>query len=438
MATFTAAASGTTNITYQWQFAPVSTGPYMDVTNGGGYSNVTASALSVNTAGKFGAGSYRCKVSGDLVTDEFSNNATLTVNSLPAAPGVTVVEGCAPTTFTLVASGAMNGQYRWYTLGGVPIAGEVSSSYTTPVISESTTYYVTIYNGVCESPRTAITAQVNTVPDAPTVASTTACAPSSVTLTASGGVDGEYRWYSVATGGTSIAGELNSSYITPSLVVATAYYVTIDNGMCESLRKEVLANVITCTVNLPPSIIPASAIIQIAGKVTLNLAALISDPDNNLDLSTLKIITQPESKAFASIDPQNNLTIDYNGISFTGVDHLTIEVCDLAGSCAQQEITIEVEGDIIVYNAISPNGDSKNDTWIIKNIHLLDDTRFNHVTIFNRWGDPVFETDNYDNLNRQFNGRNKNGGELPAGTYFYKIDFASGRKSLTGYISVKR
>jgi gliding motility-associated-like protein len=196
--------------------------------------------------------------------------------------------------------------------------------------------------------------------------------------------------------------------------------------------------VLICNANLPPSIIPASTTTQIDEKVTLDLAVLISDPDNNLDLSTLKIIIQPESKAIAFIDSEHKLTIDYKGNSFTGKDHLTIEVCDLAGSCAQQEITIDVEGDIIVYNAISPNGDSKNDTWMIKNIELLQDTRFNHVTIFNRWGDAVFETDNYDNLGRQFNGRNKNGSELPAGTYFYKITFASGRKLLTGYISLKR
>ncbi len=357
IATFTSVASGTINITYQWQFAAVLAGPYTDIADGGGYSNATASALSVNTAGNFGAGNYRCKVSGDLDTDKFSNAVTLTVNNIPAAP---------------------------------------------------------------------------------TVVSTTACPPSSVTLTASGGIDGEYRWYTAASGGTSIAGELNSTYVTSSLSIATAYYVTIDNGICESVRKEVLANIVACADNLPPSIMPASVIAQVAGKVTLNLKSLISDRDNNLDLSTLKIIILPESKAVASIDSEANLTIDYTGISFRGKDHLTIEACDLAGSCTQQEITIEVEGDIVVHNAISPNGDRKNDTWIIKNIDLLQDTRFNHVTIFNRWGDAVFETDNYDNLNRQFSGQNKNGSELPAGTYFYKIEFASGRKSLTGYISLKR
>jgi gliding motility-associated-like protein len=439
-AMFTTIASGTTNITYQWQFAPASAGPYTDIANGGGYSNVTASTLSVNTAGNFGAGHYRCKVSGDLATDEFSNTVTLTLNSLPATPTIASEAGCAPVSITINASGGANGEYRWYTAsaGGTPIAGEVNSSYTTPVMNSSDDYYVSIDNGICESARNGVTAQVNTPPLPPTAVSTTACAPSSVTLTAFGAGENKYHWYIDATGGTLIPGELNETYVTPSLSTATTYYVTIKDSYCESARTAVLADIKICTANLPPSIIPASTTTQIDEKVTLDLAVLISDPDNNLDLSTLKIIIQPESKAIAFIDSEHNLTIDYKGNSFTGKDHLTIEVCDLAGSCAQQEITIDVEGDIIVYNAISPNGDSKNDTWMIKNIELLQDTRFNHVTIFNRWGDAVFETDNYDNLSRQFNGRNKNGSELPAGTYFYKITFASGRKLLTGYISLKR
>ncbi|MEJ0056248.1 MAG: gliding motility-associated C-terminal domain-containing protein [Bacteroidota bacterium] len=69
---------------------------------------------------------------------------------------------------------------------------------------------------------------------------------------------------------------------------------------------------------------------------------------------------------------------------------------------------------------------------------MLEETRNNHVTVFNRWGDSVFETDNYDNVNRVFLGVSKNGSQLPAGTYFYKIDYTSGRGTETGYVSLRR
>ena len=39
---------------------------------------------------------------------------------------------------------------------------------------------------------------------------------------------------------------------------------------------------------------------------------------------------------------------------FSGTDKLVIEVCDLIAVCTQQDITIEVAGDVVVYNAISP------------------------------------------------------------------------------------
>ena len=82
-ATFTAAATGTTNITYQWQFAPTSAGPFNDVENGGGYSGATTGTLSVNTTGNFGAGRYQCKISGDLAPTVFTTDDGLFINAIP-------------------------------------------------------------------------------------------------------------------------------------------------------------------------------------------------------------------------------------------------------------------------------------------------------------------------------------------------------------------
>jgi gliding motility-associated-like protein len=60
------------------------------------------------------------------------------------------------------------------------------------------------------------------------------------------------------------------------------------------------------------------------------------------------------------------------------------------------------------------------------------------VSLFNRWGDVVFETEDYNNKDRVFRGLNKNGDELPTDNYFYKIEFQGGRPTATGYISLKR
>jgi gliding motility-associated-like protein len=132
------------------------------------------------------------------------------------------------------------------------------------------------------------------------------------------------------------------------------------------------------------------------------------------------------------------LTLNYGGVQFFGSDRVTVGVCDLSSECSEEELTIEVSGDVIIYNAISPNGDASNDTFIIQYINILPETQSNKVTIYNRWGDVVFEISNYDNQSRVFTGMNKNGNELPSGTYFYKLEFASGRRMKTGFLSLKR
>jgi gliding motility-associated-like protein len=603
--TFNTLGNNNPGITYHWQYFNPFSG-WSDVSNTGGYTNATTATLSVNTTGNFGAGSYRCRISGTAVDDTFSNSVTLTINALPTAPGATGASSCGSASLTLTATGGTAGQYRWYTvaIGGTAITGQTAATYSTGIITTTTNYYVTIDNGTCESTRTLVVATINTIPTVPGVVGASSCGPADLTLTASGGTAGQYRWYTVSTGGTAIAGQTASTYATGviptttnyyvsinngacegarSLVAATIntiqaapgvggasscgsasltltatggtagqyrwytvatggtaitgqtaatystgiitttanYYVTIDNGTCESTRTPVVATINTiptvpgvagasscgpadltltasggtagqyrwytvpaggaaiagqtastyatgvistttnyyvsinnglcessrasatatiqtCTVNLPPTIAATTVQTTIEGKVTLNLITLISDPDNNLDLSTLKVIVQPLSGAKASIDAQRNLTLDYKGISFSGKEKLTLEVCDLLGACSQKEIEIDVVGNIIVFNGISPNGDTDNDFFFVQYIDVLEATKKNHVFIYNRWGDVIFDVADYDNKTRVFKGLNNNGNEIPSGSYFYKIVFASGKETSTGYVMLKR
>ena len=364
-----------------------------------------------------------------------------TINTPPAAPATTGSSACNGSTVTLSASGGSAGQYRWYSVstGGTAIAGESNSTYTTPILSTTTTYYVAINNGICESIRTPAVATIDIRPNAPTVTGSTSCVIASVTLNASGAAAGQYRWYTVLTGGSPIIGETNATYVTPVLSSTTTYYVAIYNGTCESSRTPVVAAIAEpgCG-NTPPVIQSVPISTQINGTVTLNLVALIADTDNNLDLSSLVIVSPPSSGASASIDNSFNLIIDYTGISFSGTENITIRVCDVFLACADQTFSIEVIGDIEIFNGLSPNNDGKNDIFLIKYIDLLSETQNNKVFIFNRWGSVVFEVSNYNNTTNVFRGLNADGRELPTGTYFYKIEFASGRKTETGYLTLKR
>jgi len=91
---------------------------------------------------------------------------------------------------------------------------------------------------------------------------------------------------------------------------------------------------------------------------------------------------------------------------------------------------------IVIYDAISPNGDGINDTWIIFGIEKYPG---NTVHVFDKYGDEVFAATNYNN---DWEGKGKNG-PLPDGTYYYLIklnaaNVAGGKNSFTGSILIKR
>lgn len=173
----------------------------------------------------------------------------------------------------------------------------------------------------------------------------------------------------------------------------------------------------------------------LGNSVSIDLSSLISDADNNLVLSSLTITQQPASGATVSING-TSLLIDYAELSFTGTETLTVQVCDVFGECTSQQFSITVIGEIEIFNAVSPNGDGKNDFFKIEFIEFLEPE--NTVIIYNRWGDVVFEVSNYNNDDRVFRGVSNKGNDLPSGTYFYKIEFQSGMEAKTGFLSLKR
>ncbi len=187
--------------------------------------------------------------------------------------------------------------------------------------------------------------------------------------------------------------------------------------------------------NTAPVITPPQLQVKQGDPVTLDLSTIVSDPEGNLDLSTASIVNQPTSGAVASISG-TNLTVDYFGLSFFGLDELDIEICDLLGACTVETISILVEPEAItVYNALSPNGDQQHDILEIANIL---DFPNNTVTIFNRWGDQVFEITGYNNTDRSFVGISDSGNELPAGTYYYSVIPGDGSEPVTGFFVISR
>jgi len=495
----TLTASGGTNGQYRWY----------DVATGG--TALTGEVNSSYTTPSITATTTYYVSINNGTCESNRTSVVATINTTSTAPATTGGSLCGPGVITITASGGTNGQYRWYDVatGGTALTGEVNSTYTTPSINSTTTYYVSVNDGTCESTRTSVVATINSAIPAPTTTGGSLCGAGVVTLTASGGTAGQYRWYNSLTGGTAIGGATNATY-SPTVTTSPAnFFVAITNGTCESSRTSVTATllpvpakpvitasgplnvctggsvtltpptgyasylwsdasttnqprVITSTTTLslrvtnasnctsvdsdqvvvtvapcPPTITTSTLSTTLGGSTSLDLTSLITT-QGTLDPASLIVKVQPPSGANATIVPPATLKVDYTGIAFAGEEIVTIEACDVSGACTTQVFTIKVDGTVIYFNAISANGDDKNPVFYIQNIDLLPETKNNKVSIFNRWGDLVWEGVNYNNTSVVFTGANKNGNELPTGTYFYKIEFVSGRKTDSGYLSLKR
>lgn len=76
---------------------------------------------------------------------------------------------------------------------------------------------------------------------------------------------------------------------------------------------------------------------------------------------------------------------------------------------------------IRIPNVITPNGDGKNDYF-----HIIGLWENSAMQIFNRWGQEVFQSDNYQN---DWQGELDNGSLLSPGTYYYRFtDFYTGER----------
>lgn len=93
--------------------------------------------------------------------------------------------------------------------------------------------------------------------------------------------------------------------------------------------------------------------------------------------------------------------------------------------------------EIIVHQAMSPNGDGINDVLFIEGIN---EHPINRVSLINRNGVKIYEVNNYDNVSRAFDGHsNITGALMQPGTYFYLVEYmvdGVGRHK-TGYFVLK-
>ncbi|WP_460925496.1 T9SS type B sorting domain-containing protein [Pontibacter brevis] len=110
----------------------------------------------------------------------------------------------------------------------------------------------------------------------------------------------------------------------------------------------------------------------------------------------------------------------------------TLVVKDSFGCTTEVSFSIESAVDIDIPNGFTPNGDGVNDLWAIKNLSTLHPNC--RVTVYNRWGSPVFESKGYM---QPWDGTYK-GKMLPDGTYYCIIEFGDAKPSLKQSLTIMR
>ncbi|WP_291128602.1 gliding motility-associated C-terminal domain-containing protein, partial [Flavobacterium sp. UBA7682] len=193
---------------------------------------------------------------------------------------------------------------------------------------------------------------------------------------------------------------------------------------------------------------------QIAEVITLPSVQLSNGDDVNTSLNSL-LPQGVEGGTWTNVDNVGGFDSINNTFNPLGIEPgeylFSYSIND--GPCpTRYEVLIIIGGvgpceAIIIHNAFTPNGDSFNQFFNIENIEDIACYPTNNVQIYNRWGVLVYETKNYDNNTRRFEGISEGrttisrSEELPTGTYFYIIEWKTSEgNSVTkdGYLYLTR
>ena len=248
----------------------------------------------------------------------------------------------------------------------------------------------------------------------------TICLGASSILSASGGAS--YTW----SPSSSLSSATGSS-VSANPTATTIYTVMSVNSFgCSKTQTQTLA---VSDFNLTVSNLSSQSCINtpISLVATTNPSGTYSyswSPNSLLDLDN---IYNPQLTSSVVANYTYSVTAT-NSIGCSKMASIYVQVIDCSSIGTG---TVTIVGGIKIYSGVSPNGDNHNDTWIIDGIEGEPN---NSIIILNKWGQEVWKTDGYNNIDKVWKGTNQSGEALTDGTYYYilttSIDTYKGRVEL--------
>jgi gliding motility-associated-like protein len=411
-------ATGST-LSYQWRKGN---------TNIVGATNNTITVNPVNVVDT--ASNYNVVVTGKCSLTDTSSNVVLGFTKAPIitveATNKTVCLGSSA-TLGVTASG-LGLTYQWRK-GNAIIVGATNNTlvFNAIAVTDTASIYNVIVTGTClltdtsknvsleSSVKTIITSQPNN--QAVCVGHST-----SLVVTATGS-NLSYQWRK---GLTNIVGETTNTLVINQAKVedAAINYSVVLSGTCAS-------NDTTINVSLIVNAIPeatATTISPVCLGHSITLTAQTVTAADYLWLNAKGYSSKTQSPVIANAAYADAglywLVVTANGCKS---DSSTVLVA--VSNCDSLNFSIP-EG-------FSPNADNINDLYVIRGI---DNYPNNTFTVFNRWGEKVFDANHYLNNwdGKSSLGFRLGGNELPIGTYFYILDLGDGSSVHKGTIYLNR
>ncbi|WP_147678818.1 Ig-like domain-containing protein, partial [Algibacter pacificus] len=175
--------------------------------------------------------------------ESLATEVDITVNPNASASDITAADTtiCTDETADLSASSTVAGAtFKWYSDSALTTEVGSGANFTTPALTATTTYYVTVTGtATCENAagtgkEVIVTVNPKNSASDITAADTTICTDETADLSASSTVAGAtFKWYSDSALTTEVGSGAN--FTTPALTATTTYYVTVTGtATCEN------------------------------------------------------------------------------------------------------------------------------------------------------------------------------------------------------------
>ncbi len=166
-------------------------------------------------------------------------------------------------------------------------------------------------------------------------------------------------------------------------------------------------------------------------NTAISLDVVKNDSLKGLSLQELIILTQPKNGTVTKDIDKLKYQPNFDFCGETEMFQYSIRTAEGRDTGT---VCIFVKcGTFKIYNGFSPNKDGTNEHFHIEGIELFPD---NEVTIFNRWGNMVYNRSRYTN-DEGWKGENTLGKDVPDGTYWYCVDLKNSKKYF-GWVMLQR